>query len=93
MKFFILLSFFLPSVNFCFGQSSKEQKFKTTVEKIILAFSKQDSLGVAKVVKKDIGINQLYRLGVYDNFKNLKSLSFSDSIGEKEFFRENSVLL
>ena len=79
---------FLLSNSFCFGQTDKEQKFKTTVQQIITAFSRQDSVTVSKYINKQIGLYQLDRIGVFDHYNNFKTLSFSDTTYPQVLFRQ-----
>ena len=64
--------------NFCFGQTNKEREFGSAVQQVVLAISSQDSTAVSKFIKKGIGTYQLYRSGVFDNFKYCTTLSFSN---------------
>ena len=61
-----------------FGQTDKEEAFTKTVKQIIIAFSRQDSAGVAKYIHKKIGVYQLDRKGVFDDYNHFKAISFSD---------------
>ncbi len=79
MKSSIIISSFLILTVFCFGQSTKEQKFKSTVKEIITAFSKQDSAAVEKYINKKIGVYQIDRIGLYEQYDNFHMISFSDT--------------
>ena len=78
MRHLLIISFLLTSFIFCFGQTIKEQKFKTSIEEIIIAFSNQDSAKIAKFINKEIGVYQLHRIGAFDNFTFYRTLNFSD---------------
>ena len=87
MRLLITLSF-LPSLNsFCFGQTTKEQKFKTTIQEIITSFSKQDSIAISRYINKEIGVFQLDRIGVFDNYNHFQALSFSNTTYPQVLFR------
>src|SRR5712671_583024 len=84
---FILLSLLLN--NFCFGQTTREQKFNKTVQQIIIAFSKQDSATISKYVNNKIGLYQLDRVGVFDHYNHFKTFSFSDTTYPQVLFRQS----
>jgi len=65
----------------------KEQKFKTSIQKIITAFSKQDNVEIAKFINKEIGVYQLHRIGAFDDFTFYKTLNFSDNTYPSVLFR------
>jgi hypothetical protein len=69
-----------------FAQSVKEEKFKLAVQEIINGFSKQDSFAVSKYINKQVGIYQLSRMGVFDRYDYLKTISFSHSTYSPELF-------
>jgi hypothetical protein len=83
----ILLLLFLN--NFSFEQTTKEQVFKTTVQNIVIAFSKQDSVTIAKYTISKIGLYQLDRIGVFDHYNHFKTLSFSDSTYPQVLFQQS----
>ena len=72
-----------------FGQETKEQQFKTTVQKVVTAFSKQDSAAISKYINKEIGLYQLDRVGVFDNYNHFKTLSFSDKTYPQVLFSQS----
>lgn len=78
MRPFTTISFFLFLNIFCFGQT-KEQKFKSTIEQIVTAFSKQDSIKVSHYINKEIGLYQLDRIGVFDHYNHFRTPSFSNT--------------
>jgi hypothetical protein len=80
------ISLVIISFATCFGQAAKEQKFKAAIKEIVQAFSKQDSAKLAAFIKKETGVYQLYRPGVYDAFEHHKTLGFSDSVYPKNLF-------
>lgn len=75
--------------NFCSGQTSKEQQFTITVQQVITAFSKQDSVTVATYVDKKVGLYQLDRTGVFDHYNHFATLSFSDTTSSQVLFRQS----
>jgi hypothetical protein len=82
--------FLLPLFNvFCYGQTTKEQAFETTVKQIVIAFSKQDSVTVAKFIDKKIGFYQLDVGGVFDHYNHFATLSFSDTTYPQVLFRNS----
>ena len=82
--------FLLQLINvFCFGQTTKEQEFATTVRQIVTAFPKQDSATVAKYIDKKVGLYQLDRIGVFDHYNHFESVSFSDTTYPQVLFRQS----
>jgi hypothetical protein len=77
MRLFTIIFFSLCLNSFCFGQA-KEQKFKSTVQQIVAAFSRQDSVKISQYINKEIGLYQLDRIGVFDHYYHFESPSFSD---------------
>jgi hypothetical protein len=71
------------------GRQQKEQKFKTTVENIVVAFSKQDSATVSKYINKNVGLYQLDRIGVFDHYNHFKTLSFSGTTYPQVLFNQS----
>ena len=85
-------SIFLLSLlanSLCFGQITKEEQFKTTVQKIVAAFSKQDSASVSKYINKEIGLYQLDRVGVFDHYNHFTTVSFSDKTYPQILFTQS----
>ena len=73
----------------CFGQTTKEKRFRIAVQQIIIAFSKQDSATISKYVNKKIGLYQLDRVGVFDQYHHFKTLSFSDTTYPQVLLRQS----
>lgn len=88
MRLFTIIFSFLFLNGFCFGQT-KEQKFKSTIEQIVSAFSRQDSLKLAQFINKEIGVYQLDRIGVFDHYNHFKSISFSKNTYPEVLFTES----
>lgn len=61
------------------SQSTKERQFRTTVENIVIAFSKQDSAAVSKFINKEVGVYHLDVAGVYQRYNHFTTLTFSDN--------------
>jgi hypothetical protein len=74
----LLTILLLSSINFCFGQQDKENKFNSALKNVITAFSTQDSTQLSKYIHRDVGINILHRVGVVDTYENFRKISFSD---------------
>lgn len=89
MKPSTVLLLFLFLTNICSGQTTKEQDFKIAVQKIVTAFSKQDSAALAKYINKDIGLYQLDRVGVFDHYNHFKTLSFRDTTYPQVLFKQS----
>src|SRR5688572_26959159 len=89
MRISIFISLFLLVNSSCFGQVTREQKFNTTAQQIIIAFSKQDSATISKYINKKIGLYQLDRIGVFDHYNHLKACSFSDTTSSQVLFRQS----
>jgi hypothetical protein len=89
MKLSIAISFLLFLNSFCFGQTTKEQKFKATIQEIITAFSKQYSIKVSKFINPTIGLYQLDRVGVFDYYNHFKTVSFSDATYPQVLFQSS----
>jgi hypothetical protein len=87
MRSFLIILLLLLSTGFCFSQSTKEEKFKTTIQEIITGFSKLDSIAVSKHINKEIGVYQLIRAGVFDQYDHFKAVSFSDTTYSRVLFR------
>src|SRR5207248_748584 len=88
MRFSIFLLSLLAN-SLCFRQITKEEQFKTTVQKIVAAFSKQDSASVSKYINKKIGLYQLDRVGVFDHYNHFTTLSFSDKTYPQVLFSQS----
>jgi transcription initiation factor TFIIIB Brf1 subunit/transcription initiation factor TFIIB len=88
MRLFTIISFSLFLNSSCFGQT-KEQKFKSTVEQVVSAFARQDSLKLKRFINKEIGVYQLDRIGVFDHFNHLKSISFSKTTYPQVLFNQS----
>lgn len=67
--------FFLPFQ--LFSQQTKEEQFVQTVEKVIRAFSQQDSSSLAKLVNADVAIYYLYKGNTFLNIVPLTGISFT----------------
>jgi hypothetical protein len=78
---------FLSVTHFCAGQKTKEEKFKATVQQIVIAFSKQDSAAISKYINEKIGLYQMDRVGVFDHYNHFTTLSFSDTTSPQLLFR------
>lgn len=74
---------------FCFGQTTKEQLFSSTVKQVVIAFSKQDSVTVAKFIDKKIGLYQLDRIGAFDHYNHFSTISFSDTTYPQVLFKQS----
>ena len=73
----LIVMLLLPLLSsLCVGQSTRDQKFETTVRLVIDAFARQDSASVSKHINKEIGLYQLDRIGVFDHFNHFKMISF-----------------
>jgi len=72
----VLMSFCLIHVGI-FCQPSKEKLFVKTAKAVIDAFSKQDSVALAKLIDARTGIYLLHRVGVFDTYNQYNILSFS----------------
>jgi hypothetical protein len=59
------------------AQKAKEQQFRSTLEKIVTAFSDQDSLALSKFVHAPTGVYLLGRTGVFDHYWRVKFVGFS----------------
>ena len=88
MRLFTIISFSLFFNSFCFGQT-KEQKFKSTIEQIVSAFARQDSLKLTRFINKEIGVYQLDRIGAFDHYNHLKSISFSKTTYPQVLFNQS----
>jgi hypothetical protein len=88
MRHFTIISFALLLNSFCFGQT-KEQKFTSTIEQIVSAFAQQDSLKLTQFSNKEIGVYQLDRIGVFDHYNHLKSISFSKTTYPQVLFNQS----
>jgi hypothetical protein len=88
MRLFIIIFSFLFLNSFCFGQT-KEQKFKSTIGQIVLAFARQDSLKLARFINKEIGIYQLDRIGVFHHYNHFTSISFSKNKYPQVLFNQS----
>ena len=89
MRLFLFISLLLVVNNFCFGQTTKEQKFTVTVQQIVIAFSKQDSATISKYVNKKLGLYQLDRIGIFDHYNHFKAFSFSATTYPEVLFRQS----
>ena len=78
MRLFTIIFSFLFLNSFCFGQT-KEQTFKSTIDQIVSAFARQDSLKLARFIHKEIGVYQLDRIGIFDHYNHFTSISFSQN--------------
>lgn len=90
IPFLRLLIIFQTTTIATFGQTEKEQTFVKTVNKVIRAFSTEDSITISKLIDKKIGLYQLYRVGVYDQYKQVYKLGFSNINYPQVLFR-NSI--
>ena len=88
MRPFTIISLCLFLNSCCFGQI-KEQKFKSTIEQIVSAFARQDSLKLIQFINKEIGVYQLDRIGVFDHYNHFKSISFSKTIYPMVLFNQS----
>jgi hypothetical protein len=88
MRLSTFISLFLLFTRISFGQT-REQKFNVTVQQIIIAFSKQDSATISKYIDKKIGLYQLDRVGVFDNYNHFNTFSFSDTSYPQVLFRQS----
>jgi hypothetical protein len=79
VKAIITISIFLAYNNFCYGQALKEQKFSAAIKEVVQAFSRRDSGRLSKFIKKDIGVYQVDRIGVFDHYNHYKKLGFTDT--------------
>ncbi len=85
----VIIAFFLTLKICCLGQTAKERVFTSTVRQIVTAFSKQDSVAIAKFIDKKIGLYQLDRIGVFDHYNHFATLSFSDTTYPQVLFRQS----
>lgn len=92
MKYAITSITFMLFACFGFGQNKKEQAFKATLEKVVDALSRRDSLQLSKYVDEHTGVYILNRIGVMDHFKHYSSLGFSDSSYPNTPFYDNVKL-
>jgi hypothetical protein len=63
-----------------FGQTSKEKDFSRTLNKIVPALSRRDSITLSDYIDKTTGVYILNRIGVVDTYKHYATLGFSDTI-------------
>ncbi len=82
----VLLTLFLHFS--CIAQTTKEEQFKVTLHQLVIAFSKQESKIVAKYIDQKVGIYQLDRIGVYDHYNHLKTITFSDTTYPNILFKK-----
>jgi len=85
----IIIALFLTLSVYCLGQTAKEQAFTRAVKQIVTAFSKQDSVTIAKFIDKKIGLYQLDRIGVFDHYNHFETLSFSDTTYPQVLFKQS----
>jgi hypothetical protein len=88
MRLLAIIFSFLFLKSFCFGQT-KEQKFKLTIDQIVSAFARQDSLKLAQFINKEIGVYQLDRIGVFDHYNHFTSISFSKNKYPQVLFNQS----
>jgi len=62
-----------------FGQTPKEEEFAKTVKQVILKLSKRDSLGLATLIDKKIGVYILYVIGTKETWEHFTTIGFSDT--------------
>jgi len=89
MRLTPFISLLLLVNNFCFGQTTKEQKFTVTVQQIVIAFSKQDSATISKYVDKKLGVYQLDRIGIFGHYNHFKTFGFSATTYPQVLFRQS----
>jgi hypothetical protein len=83
-----VISLFLLLNSFCFVQP-KEEKFKSTIMQVVSAFANQDSVKVARYINNIIGVYQLDKVGVFDHYNHLKSVSFTDGTYPQVLFNQS----
>ena len=74
----ILLTAFFTTI-ISFGQSSKEKKFHQALKAVVEALSSRDSVALSGYIDKSTGIYILYRPGVFNSFKRVATIGFSDN--------------
>lgn len=62
-----------------FGQASKEKDFLQTLDKVVMALSRRDSVMLSNYTHKNTGVYIINRTGVVNSYKHFTTLGFSDS--------------
>lgn len=75
---YLIISCFVLFQSISLAQSPKEQQFQQAVKEVVKAFSQQNQKALSKYVHPELGIYQLDRVGVFDHYNHLKTVSFSD---------------
>ena len=92
MRHFLTFISILTCLSFSFGQSAKEQDFIATINKVVTALAKRDSVTLSKFTDKKTGVYILNRIGVIDTYRNYKSLGFTDTLYPNVPFYDNVKL-
>src|SRR4051812_11967553 len=80
MKHIIYIVFVTISVQLCGQTNNKEVNFNKTLEKIVTAFSKKDSVGLSKYIDKNTGIYVIWKPEVFNTYVHAIGVSFNDTI-------------
>ena len=76
MKRVLLLIAFIAGINSGYCQQNKEQLFIKTVNEVITAFSKQDSVAANKLIQPKTGLYHIHTMGVYDVIAHVNTIPF-----------------
>lgn len=89
MRLLATVTFLQLLSSLCLAQTSKELKFIETTEQVVNAFATQDSAALSEYIDTEVGVYQLDRIGVYNDFKHYKTISFSATSYPEVVFRQS----